>query len=246
MSPTIYADEPAEELADVQAGRLPARYGSRMQDVLLEKLRPLLVDGVRILDVGAGRSPTIAPQDRPPGCEYVGLDISAQELESAPSGAYDSSVVHDISSPYAGLRDFDLVLSWQVLEHVSDLNRTLANLGEMLRPGGVLLAQTSGSYAAFALLARVMPHRLRVYAMARFLGHREEQKFPTSYDRCTEKAIRAMLSGWASVEIVPHYRGAPYFGMVRQLQRVYLVYENTVARRHATNLATHYLIIARR
>jgi SAM-dependent methyltransferase len=246
MSPTIYVDEPAEELPDVQAGRLPDRYGYRMQDVLLERLRPLLVEGVRILDVGAGRAPTIAPEDRPPGTVYVGLDISAEELDSAPPGAYDRTVVHDISTPSAELRDFDLILSWQVLEHVPNLATALANLGSMLRPGGVLLAQTSGSYAAFAVLARVVPHKLRVWAMARFLGHQQEQKFPTRFDRCTEKAIRGMLAGWSSTEIVSHYRGAPYFSMSRPLQRCYLLYEDAIARRDAGNLATHYLIIARR
>lgn len=246
MSPTIHADEPAEELEDVRTGRLPDRYSYRMQDVLLEKLRPLLVDGIRILDVGAGRAPTIAPEDRPAGCEYVGLDISAEELDSAPPGAYDRAVVADISTPNDELRDFDLILSWQVLEHVPDLQKALANLGRMLRPGGTLLAQTSASYAAFALLARVVPHRLRVRAMARYLGHKEEQKFPTRYDRCTERSIRAMLTGWSSVEIVPYYRAAPYFGMARPVQRLYLVYENAVAVRNLTGLATHYLIVARR
>jgi SAM-dependent methyltransferase len=246
MSPTIYADEPAQELPDVRAGRLPDRYSYRMQDVLLERLAPLLVDGVRILDVGAGRSPTIPPEDRPAGCVYVGTDISAEELDSAPPGAYDETVVQDISASAGELRDFDLVLSWQVLEHVPNLAQALANLGSTLRPGGVLLAQTSGSYAAFSVLAKVMPHRLRVRVMARLLGHREEEKFPTRYDRCTAKAIRSMLSGWSSLDIVPFYRGAPYFGMSRALQRLYLVYEDAVARRNAVNLATHYLIVARR
>jgi SAM-dependent methyltransferase len=246
MSPTIYADEPPQELADVSAGRLPDRYGYRMQDVLLERLRPLLVDGVRILDVGGGRSPTIAPEDRPAGCTYVGLDVSADELTSAPPGAYDGAVVHDVSTPHPELRDFDLILSWQVLEHVSELHRALDNLRLMLRPGGVLLAQLSGANAAFALLARVMPHRLRVYAMARFLGHPGELKFPTRYDRCTDRAMRGMLADWAAVEIVPFYRGAPYFAVARPLQSLYLHYEDAVARRHLVNLATHYLIVAQR
>ncbi|HWF56521.1 MAG TPA: class I SAM-dependent methyltransferase [Solirubrobacteraceae bacterium] len=246
MSPTIYADQPAEELPAVRAGRLPDRYAYRMQDVLLERLAPLLVEGVRILDVGAGRSPTIPPEDRPAGCIYVGTDISAQELDSAPPGAYDQTVVQDISASPGELRDFDLILTWQVLEHVPNLAAALANLGSALRPGGVLLAQTSGSYAAFAVLARVMPHKLRVWAMARFLGHKEEQKFPTHFDRCTEKAIRSMLAGWSSVEIVTHYRGAPYFSMWGPLRRLYLLYEDAIARRDAVNLGTHYLIIARR
>jgi SAM-dependent methyltransferase len=246
VSPTIFADEPSQELPDVQAGRLPERYRLRMQDTLLERLTPLLVDGVRILDVGAGRSPTVAPADRPPGCIYVGLDLSAEELNAAPADAYDETIVHDISVPLERAADFDVILSWQVLEHVPDLERAFHHLGALLRPGGTLLVQLSGSFAAFSLAARVMPHRLRVLAMARFLGHPEELKFPTRYDRCYDSAIRRMLTEFASAEVVPFYRGAPYFGMSRPLQRAYLRYENVVARHDRRNLATHYLVCATR
>jgi 2-polyprenyl-6-hydroxyphenyl methylase/3-demethylubiquinone-9 3-methyltransferase len=244
MSPTI-DQAPPEELEDVRAGRLPARYGYRMQDVFLERLRPLLVPGVRILDLGAGRSPTLAPEDRPEGCYYVGLDISAEELEAAPPAAYDASYVHDIVEPLAELREFDVVISWQVLEHVSSLPQALANLRGTLQPGGTLLAQLSGTFAAFALASRVIPHRLRVEAMARYLGHAEELKFPTHFDHCYARAIKSLLREWGSGEIVSYYRGAPYFSMSRPLQRLYLGYENFIESRSISSLATHYLIIAR-
>jgi SAM-dependent methyltransferase len=245
VSPTI-DEAPPVELGEVRAGRLPDRYGHRMQDVFLEHLRPLLVEGVTILDVGAGRSPTLAPADRPAGCRYLGLDISAQELDAAGPGAYDASYVHDIVDPLPEVRDVDVIISWQVLEHVSSLPRALANLRAMLRPGGALLAQTSGSFAAFAVAARVMPHKLRVKAMARFLGHHEEEKFPTSYDHCTARSIRKLLADWECSQLVPFYRGATYFSMSRPLQRLYLRYENIIASRAWDNLATHYLIVAQK
>jgi SAM-dependent methyltransferase len=244
MSPTI-DEAPPEELDNVRAGRLPARYGYRMQDVFLERVRPLLVPGITILDLGAGRSPTLAPADRPPGCRYLGLDISGDELAAAGPGAYDASYVHDIVDPLDALRDIDVIISWQVLEHVSSLPRALENLRAMLRPGGTLLAQLSGSFAAFALAARVMPHRLRVKVMARYLGHAEELKFPTHYDRCNARSIAKLLSDWASSEIVPYFRGAPYFSMSRPLQRLYLGYEDFIAAHSWDTLATHYLIVAR-
>jgi SAM-dependent methyltransferase len=243
VSPTI-DQSPPEELEDVRAGRLPARYGYRMQDVFLERLRPLLTPGVTILDVGAGRSPTLAPADRPAGCRYLGLDISAEELEAAGADAYDATYVHDIVEPLAELRDVDVIISWQVLEHVSSLPSALSNLHALLRPGGTLLAQTSGSFAAFAIAARVMPHRLRVKVMARYLGHHEDEKFPTSFDHCTARSIRKLLREWGPSEIVPFYRGAPYFGMSRPLQRLYLGYEGFIAAQEWDNLATHYLLIA--
>src|SRR5581483_8166375 len=158
----------------------------------------------------------------------------------------DESYVHDIVEPFAEPCGVDVIISWQVLEHVSSLPRALSNLRAALRPGGTLVAQTSGSYAAFALAARVMPHRLRVTLMARQLGHAEEEKFPTHYDRCTARAIRKMLLQWESSEIVPFFRGAPYFGMSRPLQRMYLRYEDFIYSRSWDSLATHYLIMARK
>jgi SAM-dependent methyltransferase len=245
VSPTI-DQAPPEELEDVRAGRLPSRYGYRMQDVFLEHLRPLLVPGVQILDVGAGRAPTLGPADRPEGCRYLGLDISSEELDAAPAGAYDAAYVHDIAAPLPELHDLDVIISWQVLEHVGSLPLALTNLRAMLRPGGTLLAHFSGSFAAFAVAAQVIPHRVRVKAMARYLGHPEELKFPTHFDHCHARAIRRLLGEWESSELVPFYRGAPYFSFSRPLQRVYLLYEDAIARRDAANLATHYLIIARR
>lgn len=245
MSPTIDRSPP-EELEDVRAGRLPDRYGYRMQDVFLGRLRPLLRQGITILDVGAGRSPTLAPADRPAGCRYLGLDISREELDAAGADAYHGTYVHDIAEPLTEPREVDLIISWQVLEHVSSLALALSNLRALLRPGGTLLAQTSGSFAAFAVAARMMPHSLRVKAMKRLLGHCPEEKFPTRYDHCTARALTELLSEWESSEIVPFFRGATYFSMWRPLQRLYLRYEDFICSHRWNNLATHYLIVARK
>jgi hypothetical protein len=91
-----------------------------------------------------------------------------------------------------------------------------------------------------------MPHRLRVAVMASQLGHAEEEKFPTHYDRCTARALAGLLSEWESSEIVPFFRGATYFSMSRPLQRLYLRYEDLISSRAWDNLATHYLVIARK
>ena len=87
VSPTIEVGAPAEELPLVESGLLPDRYARQMQDEFFARARPLLVPDVAILDVGAGRYPTIAPADRPPGCRYVGLDIEADEIDAAGADA---------------------------------------------------------------------------------------------------------------------------------------------------------------
>lgn len=243
--PTI-DDEPAAELPEVRAGRLPERYANRMQDVFVSELLPLLRPGVAILDIGAGRAPTIAPTDRPQSCTYVGLDISADELASASPGSYTASVTHDITRPLPeGATSFEIAISWQAFEHVKPLKSALDNVAQLLKPGGRLLFQVSGSHAVFALLARVIPHRLRVLALSRLLGHPPEEKFPVHYDHCFSAALERLLASWSSVRIVPFYRGATYFAMHPGLQRAYLRYEDLIARREIRDLATHYLVHAR-
>ena len=246
MSPTIDIAAPAQELPLVRAGVLPERYAEPMQAELFRRIQPLLVPDVAILDVGAGRYPTIAPADRPPGCRYVGLDIESEELAAAAPGAYEEGVVADITKALNRDEAFDVIVSWQVLEHVSPLAGAFENLRAALRPGGTMLAQLTGSNAGFALLGRFMPHAVRVRIATRMLGHQAEEKFPTRYDRSSRRSLERMLSGWAEVEIVPFYRGAPYFRFSRPLQRAYLAYESAIERHQRANLATHYLVVAKR
>jgi Methyltransferase domain len=223
---------------------LGARYGETMQGAMYSRLLPHLRDGIRILDVGGGRSPFLPPDMRPPGSRYVGTDIDPGELDSAPVGAYDESFVWDLTQPPTVDERFDVLLSWQVLEHVRSMDQALTNLRTMLVPGGMLFAQLTGGRALFALLTRVLPLKLRVTLMVRLLdGHREEDHFPTHYDHCRATDLRRLLSGWSSGEVVPYYRGAHYFDFPG-LRNAYLAYENAIARRGATDFATHYLIVA--
>jgi hypothetical protein len=141
--------------------------------------------------------------------------------------------------------------------------RRLLALADMLALGLALLATglaSGGARATYPMLA-LLPlwlalgkliglhdrdaHRVRVRAMARYLGHGEELKFPTRFDRCNARAIAMMLDEWEPSEIVSYFRGAPYFSMSRPLQRLYLGYENLIESRSVDALATHYLIIAR-
>jgi SAM-dependent methyltransferase len=247
VCPTIRYDEPPEELSDVRAGRLPGRYDHRMQDVFLQRLDAVRRPGQAVLDVGAGRAPTIAPEDRPAGWTYTGLDIDDAELRAAPPGAYDGAIVHDLTVPRPELDGaFDLVLSWQVLEHVRPLDAALEGIRRVLRPGGTLIAQLSGGRSLHGVGSRVLPHRVRSRAMHRLIGAVEEEKFPTAFDRCSSSALQRMLAPWESAEITPFYRAAPYLGFARPLQRAYLAYENAIAARDVRGLATHYLVVARR
>lgn len=228
---------------------LPERYRSDWQAPFYAEVRSRLQGATEVLDIGSGRVPTVLPGDRPPGLTYVGLDLSAAELSEAGPGAYDETVVGSVADPAPELDNrFDLAVSWQVLEHVKPLPGALANVHRYLREGGEFVALFSGSWSAFAVINRVLPDRIGLPLVAR-LNRREQMNrpvFPAYYDRCWSSALDRMLAPWSSVSLAPLYQGARYFNFSPRAQSLYLRYEEFAIRRNLDNLATHYLLVAKR
>ena len=234
------------ERREVAAGRLPERYADPWERPFLDLLSEALRPGSRVLDVGSGARPTVPPEQRPDGCHYVGLDASGHELARAPAGSYDETSVGDIVRPPELGEPFDLVVSWQVLEHVASMRRALESQRRALVPGGHLVAQLSGARAIHAVLSRAVPHRLATALMARLMGESPEDHFPTHYDGCTHTDLQRFLAegGWSHFRVIDRYKAGGYLRFSRPLQRAYLAYENLIARGGRPDLATHYLIHA--
>jgi SAM-dependent methyltransferase len=221
------------------------RYEGRWKQPFVDRVRGSLRPGMAILDVGSGRHPAIPREDLPAGCFYAGLDISATELERAPSGAYDEIWVADVTQRLPELEGrFDLVVSFQVLEHVRPLDAALENCRAYLKPGGRFIAQLSGLFSVFALLNKLIPHRLAVLVLTRLVGRPQGSVFPAHYDRCWDRPLRRLMRPWSRAEVVPRYTGAMYFTFSKLLQRLYLVYEDWTLRVGQRDLATHYIIDA--
>lgn len=226
---------------------LPRRYDHHPLTLFGEAVAAHLRPRMAILDVGSGRRPALAPPDRPAGARYVGLDLSATELDLAPAGSYDEHVVADISEPVEALRGgFDLIVSWQVLEHVRDMAGALEHAHGYLRPGGHLVAFLSGRNSIFGRLNTLLAPRAGVWLMHRLLRRPPDSVFPAYYDRCTSGELRALMAPWSGAEIRPVFLGASYFNFSRPLRDVYVAYETWAARTGRADLATHYLIVGRR
>ena len=92
----------------------------------------------------------------------------------------------------------------------------------------------------------MVPHRLAKVAMKRLLRRDPDTIFPAPYDGCTYSALSRALADWSDVRIMARYRGAGYFGFLPPLQSLYLRIEDLLVRGHHKDLATHYLLVARR
>jgi SAM-dependent methyltransferase len=252
-SPTLAralgAPTTTDVIRDAARGRLPARYGLGPADrELKERIARSMRPGAEVLDFGSGAKPTIPPAERPEDVRYVGLDISAAELERGAPGSYDEHVVGDITEHAPALDGrFDLAISLMVLEHVRPLDAAFENLRRYLRPGGEMVVQFAGGRAPQSLANRAVPHRLAVWALGRLNDRPPESVFPAHYDRCVASKLEPMFAtGWDSVEILPLYLGAYYAKFSRFAQAAYLLYEEPAFRRRLRDWATYYVVYARR
>lgn len=91
--------------------------------------------GARVLDYGCGTRP-YEPWFTAAGAQYRGADIdSAHEVRIRPDGTLESSDA-----------EYDVVASFQVLEHIWDLDAYLGEARRVLKPQGRLLLSTHGSW----------------------------------------------------------------------------------------------------
>jgi 2-polyprenyl-6-hydroxyphenyl methylase / 3-demethylubiquinone-9 3-methyltransferase len=154
----------------------PARFG-----YFRRVLQELQVDlaGAAVLDIGCGGG-LLAEEFARLGCRVTGIDPSEPSLRTAreharQSGleiAYCQGAGEDLPFPDAS---FDIVYCCDVLEHVSDLDRVMAETVRVLKPGGTYFYDTINRtpVSKFVMIklfqdwrwSRLMPPRLHVWPM---------------------------------------------------------------------------------
>jgi 2-polyprenyl-6-hydroxyphenyl methylase/3-demethylubiquinone-9 3-methyltransferase len=93
-----------------------------------------------LLDAGCGGG-LLAPHVRRLGYRHVGVDLRRSGLEQC--AARDvSPVVGDVTALPLADGSADVVVAGEILEHVTDLPGTVAELGRVLRPGGLVVLDT--------------------------------------------------------------------------------------------------------
>ncbi|MCW3041094.1 MAG: Methyltransferase type 11, partial [Solirubrobacterales bacterium] len=94
--------------------------------------------GGQLLDVGCGGG-LLAPHVH--GYRHVGVDLSAPALAVAAEHGVEGVRADVTQLPFADA-SFDVVVAGEILEHVTDLPRTVAEALRVLRPGGRFVCDT--------------------------------------------------------------------------------------------------------
>jgi len=114
--------------------------------------------GAVLVDLGCGAG-LLAPHLVGKGYTHVGLDLSRTALpQAAEHGVV--AVRADVLALPLGDEVADVVSAGEILEHVTDLPRAVAEACRVLRPGGLLVLDTLASTALARFLAITVAERV--------------------------------------------------------------------------------------
>lgn len=121
---------------------------------------PAATPGRVLLDAGCGGG-LLAPHVRAKGYRHLGVDLGRPGLRQAsPRGL--TPVNGDVTAlPLAG-GSADVVVAGEILEHVTDLPATVAELCRVLRPGGLVVIDTVNDTALSRLITVTLGERFGV------------------------------------------------------------------------------------
>lgn len=97
---------------------------------------PFIPTGSRVLEIGAGKGEFARRLDN---CQYTGLEFSLKAIEMAQQ--HGITLLPELVEDHARthIQTYDVVCTFQVLEHVQDIRSFLEAAVTCLKPGGILI-----------------------------------------------------------------------------------------------------------
>jgi SAM-dependent methyltransferase len=164
---------------------------------------------IEILEAGCGSASKIR---FPAHARLTGIDISEKQLER--NTTVDSKILGDIQTYPLADRAFDMIVCWDVLEHLPDPVAALDNFVRALAPDGLLLLALPNPASLKGLVTRLTPHGFHVWVYRHLLGQADAGTadtgpFPTHMRFATRSAalLRFAAENGLDVEHLELYEG---------------------------------------
>ncbi len=130
-----------EEYAEIMNGRAPY---NPYRHLLLRYLE-LKIPGRRMIEIGGGTG-AFGNYAKSRGWQYSDFDISNVAVEDVRTIGLDATVFSSSLLPPLPIDESDMVVMWEVIEHVFDVNGYLRKIFDSLKSGGIFLFSTPNYY----------------------------------------------------------------------------------------------------
>lgn len=127
--------------------------------------------GFRVLEAGGGSASHLP---LPADADVTTIDISPEQI--AANSYAREKLVGDLQTFDYGTRRYNLIIAWDVLEHLERPEAALERFASILEPGGRLLVVGPQRYTLKGLLTRLSPHALHVAFYRHILGSQNAGK----------------------------------------------------------------------
>jgi SAM-dependent methyltransferase len=124
-------------------------------------------DKLRVLEAGCG---SISYLTFPPDSYLVGIDISDAQLRK--NTYLDEKILGDIESYELPAEDFDVVVCWNVFEHLPHPERALFRFASAISPGGLVVLALPNALSVKGLLTKFTPFKFHVWITRYLVGRR--------------------------------------------------------------------------
>jgi SAM-dependent methyltransferase len=126
---------------------------------------------LRVLEAGCGSRSQfrLAPRSR-----TVGIDISQEQLDR--NNLLEEKILGDIQTFPLESSSFDIIFCWDVLEHLEQPEKALANFAHTLRKGGIIVLGGPVARSLKGAITKYTPHWFHVLVYRYWLGNKNSGK----------------------------------------------------------------------
>jgi len=158
-------------------------------------------DSIKVLEAGCG---SILFLRFPEPAHVTGVDISKKQLDRNPR--LHERIVGDLQTCELPREAFDVVVCWNVLEHLPQPELAVTRLAAALGPGGVLVLACPNPRSLRALATRLTPLWFHVWFYKSVLGYKAAGEddvgpFPTIMSRSIAPEALCQLAQSCGLEV---------------------------------------------
>ncbi|NQU73104.1 MAG: class I SAM-dependent methyltransferase [Candidatus Omnitrophica bacterium] len=184
---------------------------AKLQSVVDKLVRDIASDGrtIRVLDAGCGSFRYV---DLKQNVYTVGIDVSEKQLQK--NANLNEKILGDLQTYDLPASSFDLIICWDVLEHLPNPTKALLNFKNATKKGGIVILKLPNILSIKGLLTKFTPLGFHVWMYRHVCGSQEAGKdghgpFRTFFKFSIRPAAvkRFALENGFSIEYLSIYEG---------------------------------------